>query len=283
MAQKTVLILPNLTKNNTGQLVKSIVSQLRFSGCTPVMQEAYDGQFENVRYAPFDTLIAACDLVLTVGGDGTILHGVKHAVGHDKPVLGVNTGRLGYLAQVEADEIRILSRLAADDYAIQQRMLLEIRVGEDGEPLYALNDVVISKGDLARMVDLDISGDGQAIGSYRADGVILATPTGSTAYSLSAGGPIVDPSIDTIIVTPICPHSLNDRAVLLSPRMRLRVQSRYINASDKIVVSVDGENVALLGQNTPILIRMAEKTARFISFPEKTFTMILREKLKPRG
>lgn len=218
-----------------------------------------------------------------MGGDGTILHGVKHAVGHDKPVLGVNTGRLGYLAQVEADEIRILSRLAADDYAIQQRMLLEIRVGEDGDPLYALNDVVISKGDLARMVDLDISGDGQAIGSYRADGVILATPTGSTAYSLSAGGPIVDPSIDTIIVTPICPHSLNDRAVLLSPRMRLRVQSRYINASDKIVVSVDGENVALLGQNTPILIRMAEKTARFISFPEKTFTMILREKLKPRG
>ena len=198
-------------------------------------------------------------------------------------MLGVNTGRLGYLAQVEADEIRILSRLAADDYAIQQRMLLEIRVGEDGEPLYALNDVVISKGDLARMVDLDISGDGQAIGSYRADGVILATPTGSTAYSLSAGGPIVDPSIDTIIVTPICPHSLNDRAVLLSPRMRLRVQSRYINASDKIVVSVDGENVALPGQKTPILIRMAEKTARFISFPEKTFTMILREKLKPRG
>lgn len=187
---KTVLISPNLTKNNTGQLVKSIVSQLRFSGCTPVMQEAYDGQFENVRYAPFDTLIAACDLVLTVGGDGTILHGVKHAVEHDKPVLGVNTGRLGYLAQVEADEIRILSRLAADDYAIQQRMLLEIRVGEDGEPLYALNDVVISKGDLARMVDLDISGDGQAIGSYRADGVILATPTGSTAYSLSAGGSI---------------------------------------------------------------------------------------------
>ena len=208
---------------------------------------------------------------------------MKHAVEHDKPVLGVNTGRLGYLAQVEADEIRILSRLAADDYAIQQRMLLEIRVGEDGEPLYALNDVVISKGDLARMVDLDISGDGQAIGSYRADGVILATPTGSTAYSLSAGGPIVDPSIDTIIVTPICPHSLNDRAVLLSPRMRLRVQSRYINASDKIVVSVDGENVALPGQKTPILIRMAEKTARFISFPEKTFTMILREKLKPRG
>lgn len=113
--------------------------------------------------------------------------------------------------------------------------------------------------------------------------MILATPTGSTAYSLSAGGPIVDPSIDTIIVTPICPHSLNDRAVLLSPRMRLRVQSRYINASDKIVVSVDGENVALPGQKTPILIRMAEKTARFISFPEKTFTMILREKLKPRG
>ena len=148
-------------------------------------------------------------------------------------------------------------------------MLLEIRVGEDGEPLYALNDVVISKGDLARMVDLDISGDGQAIGSYRADGVILATPTGSTAYSLSAGGPIVDPSIDTIIVTPICPHSLNDRAVLLSPRMRLRVQSRYINASDKIVVSVDGENVALPGQKTPILIRMAEKTARFISFPRE--------------
>ena len=182
MAQKTVLILPNLTKNNTGQLVKSIVSQLRFSGCTPVMQEAYDGQFENVRYAPFDPLIAACDLVLTVGGDGTILHGVKHAVEHDKPVLGVNTGRLGYLAQVEADEIRILSRLAAVDYAIQPRLLLEIRVGEDGETLLALIDVVFSNGDLAWMVDLDISGDGHVLGSSRAVGVLLATYTGSYDY-----------------------------------------------------------------------------------------------------
>lgn len=283
MERKTVLIMPNLSKYNTVWLMKAIIGQLRDAGCVPVMDERFRGQFGEVGYAAFDRQIAACDVVVTVGGDGTILHAAKHAVEYRKPILGINTGRLGYLAQVEPNELEYLARLSSGDYTIQDRMLLEVEI--DGVPgvRYALNDVVISKGELSRLVDLDIESGGRPVGSYRADGLIFATPTGSTAYSLSAGGPIVDPAIGTILLTPICPHSLYDRSVLLSPDMELTVYSRFVNNPDSILVSVDGEGFAGLGADRTVHIRRAEKAAQFISFPEKSFTDILGKKLKARG
>lgn len=283
MAQKNVLIMPNLSKYNTVWLMKAIIGQLRSAGCVPLMDERFTGQFVEVVYGAFDSQIAACDVVVTVGGDGTILHAAKHAVEYQKPILGINTGRLGYLAQVEPNELQYLDRLSSGEYAIQDRMLLEVRIDGTAEVRYALNDVVISKGELARLVDLDIESGGHPVGSYRADGLIFATPTGSTAYSLSAGGPIVDPAIDTIILTPICPHSLYDRSVLLSPDMELTVRSRFVNNPDSILVSVDGEGIARLGADRAVHIRRSELTARFISFPEKSFTDILGKKLKARG
>lgn len=283
MAKKTVLIIPNLTKPNTAELMKQIISTLQQSGCLPVMDERFSGMFVGVQYGVFEQLIQICDFVVTVGGDGTILHSAKHAVRYDKPLLGINTGRLGFLAQVEANEIERLSRLSSGDYFIKQCMILQVLIDVDETVRYAINDVVISKGELSRLVDLDIAVDGQSMASYRADGLIFATPIGSTAYSLSAGGPIVNPEINTIILTPICPHSLFDRTVLLPADMQLQVRSRFINNSDHVVVSIDGDRIVTLDKRKSVHIRKSDKCVRFISFPEKNFNSILSRKLKSRG
>lgn len=283
MSSMKVLIMPNLTKHNTIWVMKSIISQLLECGCVPLMAEQFKDNFKGALFAPFDEQISICDVVVTVGGDGTILHSAKHTVQYDKPILGINTGRLGYLAQIELNEIELLSRLPLGDYTIQNRMLLEVEISNMEQTCYALNDVVISKGDHARLVDIDIQGDGHPVGSYRADGLIFATPTGSTAYSLSAGGPIVDPAIDTIILTPICPHSLYDRSILLSPQMRLEVRSRFVNNSDCVVVSVDGDSITGLDNQGLVKIRKSDKSVQFINFAEKGFNSILSQKLKSRG
>lgn len=283
MLEKTVLIIPNLTKPNTAELMQQISTTLLDSGCRPVMDEQFEGMFWGIQYGCFDQLMQNCDFVVTVGGDGTILHSAKHALRYDKPLLGINTGRLGFLAQIEANEIELLSRLASGNYKINSYMILQVTIDGDDTVRYAINDVVISKGNLSHLVDLDISEHGKSIASYRADGLIFATPIGSTAYSLSAGGPIVNPTIDTIILTPICPHSLFDRTVLLSPELQLQVRSKFINNSDDVVVSVDGERIVTLNKSNSVHIRKADKCVRFISFPEKNFNSILSRKLKSRG
>ncbi|WP_079988291.1 NAD(+)/NADH kinase [Anaerotruncus rubiinfantis] len=284
MMGKKVLIMPNLTRDNTLCLMEPLIRRLHSCACAILMDEKYAGRFAGVHFAPFDEQITGCDVIITVGGDGTILHSAKHAMQHQKPLLGINSGRLGYLAQLEPNEMEYLDRLADGDYTIENRMMLEMRVGGDPQLYYALNDVVIAKGGHARLVDLEIlDGNGQPVGSYRADGLIFATPTGSTAYSLSAGGPIVDPVIDTIVLTPICPHSLYDRSILLSPRMQLNVRSKFVNNSDNIVVSVDGERIAGLDADRQVRIQKSERTVPFINFAEKTFTGILSKKLKSRG
>lgn len=277
----TVMIMPNLTRENTEALMESIVGELAECGCRVVMDAEFSGEFLGVTYGKTEKLLESCDFVVTVGGDGTILHGAKYAMRFDKPLLGINTGNLGYLALIEPDELSLLRRLASGEYTLERRMLLEFTLDGESEPHYALNDVVIAKGDLSRLVDLEIIGSDGPVGRYRADGLIFATPTGSTAYSLSAGGPITDPSIDTIILTPICPHSLNDRSVLLSPDMRLTV-SCHIAGGGEIVVSSDGERIAQLDHDQPVHIRKSGRYVRFVGFAEKTFTNILSKKLIAR-
>ncbi len=283
MMQKKVLLLPNLTKHNTAELLPQIIRQLAACGCQPMALSEYGERFGGLQTGELEPLLAECDLVLTVGGDGTILHGAKHAMRYDKPLLGINAGRLGYLAQIEPDELDFLGRLAEGDYAIQERMLLEIQVGGRGPLLYALNDAVITRGDTARLLDLVISGKNGPIATCRADGLIFATPTGSTAYSLSAGGPVVAPGISTILMTPICPHSLNDRSILFPPDVELRICCRFSGGSDRAALNIDGERAASLDGKTEVRIRRAEKVARFVQFPEKNFTEILSQKLKSRG
>ena len=280
MAIIKVLLIPNLTRSNTKPLLEKIILKLRQIGCLPLLSNQFTGLFQQVTYGDSEDLLKQCDLLLTVGGDGTILHSAKQAMFHQKPILGINSGRLGYLAQLEPEEINYLERLVSEDYEIVPRMMLEMKIAGDSKSYYALNDVVISKGDFSRLVDLELLGDGQPVGQYRADGLIFATPTGSTAYSLSAGGPIVDPCIDTILLTPICPHSLRDRSVLLSPKVKLEVYGKYVNNHDHLVVSVDGDRVQTLHCDQRVEICRSEQTVKFLQFSEKNFNGILNEKLK---
>lgn len=276
---KTVMVIPNLTKDHAGELLETIVDRLLLGGCQVLMEDdGNERRFSRVHYGETEEVLSDCDVIVTVGGDGTILHSAKHALAHDKPLLGVNAGRLGYLAQIEPNELDGLSRLMCGEFSVGERMLLEAQV-DDGPPVYALNDVVMSRG-LARLVDLHVSEDGAPMGNYRADGLILATPTGSTAYSMSAGGPIVDPALDGIILTPICPHSLYARSVIFRPEAHISVNSRRINNEDKIIICVDGIETATLDGHNTLRLRRADKRLKFISFADKKFGGVIHEKLR---
>lgn len=276
---KTVMVVPNLTKHNAAELLETIVDRLILGGCRVLMEDCGgEKRFSRVTYGDAEEMLSSCDVIVTVGGDGTILHSAKNALAHDKPLLGINAGRLGYLAQIEPNELDGLTRLVSGEYSVCERMLLEAQIDNES-PVFALNDVVISRG-LARMVDLHVSEDGVPMGNYRADGLILATPTGSTAYSMSAGGPIVDPALDGIILTPICPHSLYARSVIFRPEACISVQSRKINNEDKIIVCMDGVETAILDGKNTLRVRRAEKRLKFVSFSDKKFGGIIHEKLR---
>lgn len=275
---ETVMLIPNFTKPNARALTGIIAKRLAAHGCILVMSRKYEGMVDGVLYGEFEEMMARCDVVVTVGGDGTILHSARHAVDHNKPLLGVNAGRLGYLAQMEPDELYYLDLLFSGEYVIQERMLLEASI-DGGEPFIAFNDITVS-GPSFRLVDLEVCEDGDPIGIYRADGLIAATPTGSTAYSMSAGGPIVDSAVDAILLTPICPHSLYARTVLFRPEAVLEIQSRCINHPANAAVSADGREIAQLDENNALQIRKSQQRLKLISFADKKFGRIIHEKLQ---
>lgn len=236
---------------------------------------------------PRDGLARDAAVLVALGGDGTILHAAKQAVVTGVPVLGVNIGRLGFMAGLEVDELPSLSRLLRGDYAIDDRMMLniELRGGGEGEaPLrfLALNDAVISKGALSRIIDLSITCNGRPSGRYRADGVIISTPTGSTAYSLSAGGPVIDPHLESIEVTPICPHSLTSRSVLFSADTVIGLHPERLDDREAYL-TVDGQEAVKLGGNAEVFLSKAEEKVHFIRLKNDSFYETLYNKLSGRG
>lgn len=187
--------------------------------------------------------IEKADYVLVVGGDGTIIHAAKKAALFDKPVLGINSGRVGFMAGLENEEYHLLKCLKTGQFAVEKRMLLQILCERREKVIktYALNEAVISRGGLARMIDIRVKIGSDSSIDYSADGLIFATPTGSTAYSLSAGGPVLDPSIEGIVMTPICPHSFNSRSVVFSPNEKFSVTAKC-RSEGEVFACVDGEN-----------------------------------------
>ena len=181
----------------------------------------------------------APDLIVAVGGDGTIMHVAKHAAQFELPVLGINGGHLGFLAGMEIGDPEVLRLLFDGTYTVEERMLLEVTPQAHNTSYLAMNEAVVSRGALSRLVDLTVTGDsGEAI-RYRADGIMIATPTGSTAYSLSAGGPVIDPQVSCLLLTPICPHSLYARSLVFSAQTTLCVQAA--NGQKNTFLTVDGE------------------------------------------
>lgn len=223
------------------------------------------------------------DLLLTLGGDGTLLRGARMVAPLGIPVLGINFGHLGFLTSVAPDELQsALAAVVAGDILLDERMVLRAQdVAPDGTvrgTYLALNDVVLHRGGVARVIRLAMYAHDEEVGDYSADGLILATPTGSTAYSLSAGGPIVSPAVDCILATPICPHTLAVRPLILPADERVVVE--VLSPQEPIILTIDGQQGAILAPGDRVVVECAPLPLRLVRFPGHTFFSTLRRKLR---
>lgn len=229
-----------------------------------------------------DRLAEEIDVALTLGGDGTLLNTAREMAPHGVPLCGINMGQLGFLTEIELSELTpAMDRIVRGDYHIEDRHMLDAFVeGTDGriQTSSALNDVVVSKGGFSRMIRLKLFIDGHLTANYPADGLIVATSTGSTAYSLSAGGPIVNPNLNVILITPICPHSLNTRSMVVSDKEEVRIEMHATH--DDIVLTVDGQTVYNLKTGDQVFVHRSRSRARFLKFDGKNFYDSLRSKLR---
>lgn len=219
------------------------------------------------------------DIVITVGGDGTILHAVSRAGAIRRPILGINLGRMGFLATVEPNELEELHRLKTGAYFTQERSLLKAFWG-DNEYL-ALNDVVIAKGFVSHTIQYEVFCDNTQVSSYRGDGIIIATPTGSTAYSLSSGGPILDARSQGFVVTPICPHSLHTPPMVFAPDRKIKILTSE-NDNCSVHFSTDGTNDIRLPANAEVHVSQAKEVISLITFGEADQFKMIDKKLKGR-
>lgn len=285
---KNVLLCPNLSLPNTAEAAVRTAERLLECGITPLISEenllemgggikAESGKREN--------LIRLCDAIIAIGGDGTIFHQAGEAMKYDKPILGINSGRLGFLSQLEATDLEPLKYLKSGDYNIENRMVLRMTAFSLNSQIrcYAINDVVISRSNSGRAFDITVQCGPDSIGEYRADGIIFATPTGSTAYSLSAGGPIIDPVVETITMTPICPHSLANRSIVFASDKSLVICPKMPDTNTHLCVVVDGTEIDETENIHHVIIEKSERVSRFICFKDRSFFKTLNQKMKLRG
>ena len=226
-------------------------------------------------------VIRDTDITVTVGGDGTIIHNAKFAALYKKPLLGINLGRIGFVANIEPDELSELSKLLTGDYRIQSRMLLEITVDKDGaQSRYtAVNEVVLHRDTLANLIDISVELGEERMISYRADGMLFSTPTGSTAYSFSAGGPVIEPDMRCILLNPICPHALSTRPVVFGEDSVLRARV-WPSSTFKCYMTVDGQYHIPISSDDTVTVKKSPLELSLVILKEKNFYKLLSEKLK---
>jgi len=282
-----IAIIVNLSKEKAISCAKEILTIFAECGIDLLMLSAYGEIFSNYNVTYFDNiteLVSACDIAVTVGGDGTIIHTAKYAARADKPLIGVNVGRLGFVAGIEPENVAELKRLLTGDYIIQNRMLLDVSVRHingEIEEYIAVNDANIARGQLSRIIDISVYLDDSKISTYRADGLLFSTATGSTAYSLSAGGPVIYPEMECILMTPVCPHSLISRPVLFDGNAGLSVTVKHPdNAS--VLLSIDGEKNVQITESDIVTIKKAKNSLKLLTLSNQNFYQLLNEKLKDR-
>jgi NAD+ kinase len=228
---------------------------------------------------PMEDLVDRSDLLVAFGGDGTILQAAQIARDSGVPILGVNLGRLGFLAEVAAEDLHVaFQRVLNGDYGIQRRMALEATVEGKPETFFALNDVVLNKGSSPRMMEVEISIEGAFVSLYLSDGLILSTPTGSTAYSMSSGGPILHPSMEALIVTPLCPHSLGVRPMVIPDGETVHIRVR-LDRGEGMVLTADGRTGCVLASEELVRVRKAAGAVCLVTFEDRSFYDVLRAKL----
>ena len=280
-----VAVMPNLTRAGTLDCSLAICKKLEELNADYFFEQGERETFfkTGAKFLPEDELLSRCDIFIAVGGDGTVLHTAKKAIVYGKPVLGVNAGRLGFLAGLEPKEIDLIEKLFDGEYEIDRRMLLRASIKgekEQGFEELCVNDAVIMGTSRGKPVELSISCNGRNLISYLADALIGSTPTGSTAYSFSAGGPVVDSSLESILITPVCAHSFFARPFVLNPLSRLEIKN--IRDSDMLLMC-DGAEAVSIPPGGCVFIEKADKTADFIRIKSDTFADVLRNKMAQRN
>ncbi len=277
-----ILICSNLKKEKTLSVLPEAVRVIADCGMTAVMPEPAAAFFSDsrVEYAAEPVMLDDIDVLLTIGGDGTILKWAKKAALADKPLLGINTGRLGFMTSLEPEELELLARLKSGEYSVSRRMLMkaEIISGKKVKSYLALNDIVLAKDSYSKLPEFSVCSNGFVVSRIRADGLILSTPTGSTAYALSAGGPIIEPDAECMELTPLCAHTLMNRPMIFSGKDKLTVSYTGYEGS-AVKVSVDGDSGIYLGENDRIEICKSSVTFRLIDINGSSFYDALNNKL----
>jgi NAD+ kinase len=263
--------------SNIEKILKELVAYFKKKDIDCLLEDVAARKLRRNRSIPREQLPGQVDLVVVLGGDGTLLSIAHLAAVKNVPVMGVNLGSLGFLTEVPLDEMYLTldSYLGGNQEIVSPRRLLEARIKD--KVYYCLNDVVINKGALARMIQFKIWSDEEEIATLKADGLIISTPTGSTAYSLSAGGPIIQPYIPAILLSPICPHTLSFRPMLLSNDAKIRI--RLLTSGEEVYLSIDGQRGNVLVKNDVIEVKRAPFDLKLISSPKRCYFALLHEKL----
>lgn len=274
-----VMICANLDKERSRRAALDACSKLIDIGFQPLIEKQYESAigFDKALYSETDKLINECDMFMTIGGDGTILKWGQKAAVCGKPLLGINTGRLGFMTSIESDELETLERLRTGNYSISRRMLLDIEYEGKGK-FSAINDVVFNKCRYSKLPEFIVSVEEYEVTKIRADGIIFSTPAGSTAYSLSAGGPIISPDAQCIEFTPLCAHSLFGRPMIFSSDSEITVRfSAYENSG--VSLSIDGNDDMDFNEGETIKIRRSKQELSLIDINGSSFYKAVHNKL----
>lgn len=276
-------VIPNLSRQSAPEVTRSVCEGLRKLNAEFAMPEENKDVFSDIcnLFYGEETLYKKAEVVIAIGGDGTIINCAKRASDEGKPILGINAGRVAFMAGLEPQELTLLDRLISGNYIVDKRMMLTASIVVDGKTenkVNCVNDVFVGRGTHVNMVRLTINCDNAKVSEYYSDGVIISTPTGSTAYSLSAGGPVIDPLIESILLTPVCPHSMFQRPMIFRSESIIEIIDN--NEPGSVFAFFDGGQAVPLPENSKIIVEKSEKTADFIRIKSDTFVDILNTKLR---
>ena len=283
------VLTPNPYRDRNFKLVEQAVSILNEAGvetkiCLPFDVDKGFELPKDIKFHDINREIKNADVLICFGGDGTILHSSKIATRNHVPILGVNVGTMGFMAELEAGELNLLAKLPEKSYTIERRMMLHVTVENEGKELFnevALNDAAITKGAVARVIQVSVECDGVEASNFSGDGVIVSTPTGSTAYSMSAGGPIVEPSAQNIIITPICAHAVNTKGIVTAPHRTVSVRLGKLGRRNAFL-SVDGGRAYRLNVGDVVTVKKANEETCLLRLKQTSFYEILNNKIYSR-
>jgi NAD+ kinase len=281
---KTIGLIAHAGKEGAADLVRAVTEELRKHKAPFLMEKATASLIDED--SPLDEVALAqrCDLLVVMGGDGSILRALHRSGGYVRPIFGINIGSLGFLTCLGSHEyVRAVESVVTGNYLLSPRSLLDVEINGPGGTIpleRALNDVTISRGERSQLVKLHTSVSGACLTEYHADGLIVATPTGSTAYSLAAGGPILMPDSGALLITPICPHVLSNRSVVISDKSEVVISTV---GNHEVFITIDGRTPHSLGPSQKVVLRLSPQQLPLAMMPESTFPDVLRQKLKWTG